>query len=105
MHGRECALDAIGGWSQVKIQITPKLELNGVVSQDNAYAGDVRGFAIDANNFGPILGRNRGALGNFVFRPRSDLLFSAELRRLESFPIYSTSSSTNQVNLAVGLLF
>jgi hypothetical protein len=98
-------LDAIGGWSQLKVQITPKIELNGVVSQDNAYAGDVRGFAINANNFGPILGRNRGALGNFVFRPRSDLLFSAELRRLESFPIYSGSSSTNQVNLAVGILF
>ena len=98
-------LDAIGGWSQLKIQLTPKLELNGVVSQDNAYAGDVRGFATDANNFGPILGRNRGALGNFVFRPRSDLLFSAELRRLESFPIYSGSTTTNQVNLAVGILF
>jgi len=98
-------LDAIGGWSQLKIQITPKLELNGVVSQDNAYAGDVRGFATDAKNFGPILGRNRGALGNFVFRPRSDLLFSAELRRFESFPIYSGSTTTNQVNLAVGILF
>ncbi len=98
-------LNAAGGWSQLKIQITPKLELNGVVSQDNAYASDVRGFAIDANNFGPILGRNRGALGNFVFRPRSDLLFSAELRRLESFPIYSPSTSTNQINLAVGILF
>lgn len=99
------ALDAVGGWSQLKIQITPKLELNGVVSQDNVYAGNVRGFATDANNFGPILGRNRGALGNFVFRPRSDLLFSAELRRLESFPIFSTSTSTNQVNLAIGILF
>lgn len=99
------ALNAAGGWSQLKIQLTPKLELNGVVSLDNAYAGDVRGFATDANNFGPILGRNRGALGNFVFRPRSDLLFSAELRRLESFPIYSGSTSTNQVNLAFGILF
>ena len=99
------ALNTAGGWSQVKIQITPKLELNGVVSMDNVYAGDVRGFAVDLNNFGPILGRNRGALGNFVFRPRSDLLFSAELRRLESFPIYSGSTATNQVNLAFGMLF
>jgi hypothetical protein len=98
-------LNDIGGWSQLKFQLTPKLELNGVFSDDNAYAADVRGFATDANNFGTILGRNRGMLANFVYRPRSDLLFSAELRRLRSFPVYSNSSVTNQVNLAMGILF
>ena len=82
-------LNAAGGWSQLKFRVTPKIELNGVFAQDNAFASDVHGFATDANNFGPILGRNRGMLGNVVFRPRSDLLFSAELRRLRTFPIYS----------------
>jgi hypothetical protein len=98
-------LDSEGGWTQLKLQLTPKLELNGVFADDNAFAGDVRGFAIDANNFLTILGRNRGALVNAVFRPRSDLLFSAELRRLRSFPVYSDSSVTNQVNLSMGILF
>jgi hypothetical protein len=98
-------LNDAGGWAQVKLQITPKLELNGAIADDNAYAGDVRGFALDQNNFGSILGRNRGALGNVVFRPRSDLLLSAELRRLRTFPVYSSSSMTNQLNLAVGILF
>jgi hypothetical protein len=98
-------LDAAGGWTQLKLQITPKVELNGVIAEDDTFTGDVRGFATDTNNFGPILGRNRGALGNVVFRPRSDLVFSAELRRLRSFPIYSNSSFTNQVNLSMGILF
>jgi len=98
-------LDTAGGWTQLKLQLTPKLELNGVFAEDDAFAGDVRGFAIDANNFGPILGRNRGALGNIVFRPRSDLLLSAEFRRLHTFPIYDADSITNQVNLSVGILF
>jgi hypothetical protein len=98
-------LDDIGGWAQLKLQVTPKVELNGAVSDDNAYAGDVRGFALDTDNFGPILGRNRGILGNVVFRPRSDLLLSAELKRLRTFPVYSSSSMTNQLNLAVGILF
>lgn len=98
-------LDTAGGWAQLKFQLTPKLELNGVFAEDDAFAGDVRGFAIDANNFGPILGRNRGALGNIVFRPRSDLLLSAEFRRLHTFPIYDANSITNQVNLSVGILF
>jgi hypothetical protein len=101
IHG----LDSIGGWAQLKFQLTPKVELNGAVSQDNAYAEDVRGFATDYNNFGPILGRNRGGLGNVIFRPRSDLLLAAEYRRMRTFPIYSSSSMTNQVNLSVGILF
>jgi len=98
-------LNAAGGWTQLKFQLTPKLELNGVITEDNAFASDVRGFATDQNNFGAILGRNRGALANFVFRPRSDLLLSAELRRLRTFPVYSSSSVTNQLNLSVGMLF
>jgi hypothetical protein len=98
-------LDSAGGWTQLKFQLTPKLELNGVLAEDNAFASDVRGFATDANNFGPILGRNRGALGNLVYRPRSDLLLSAEFRRLHTFPVYDSASVTNQVNLALGILF
>ena len=98
-------LDSAGGWSQLKFQLTPKVELNGTFAEDNAFASDVRGFATDGNNFFPILGRNRGALGNVVFRPRSDLLLSAEFRRLHSFPVYSNSNVTNQLNLAMGILF
>jgi hypothetical protein len=98
-------LDSAGGWSQLKFQLTPKVELNGTFAEDNAFASDVRGFATDANNFFTILGRNRGALGNIVYRPRSDLLLSAEFRRLRTFPVYSNSSVTNQLNLAMGILF
>ncbi len=98
-------LDSAGGWSQLKFQLTPKLELNGAFADDNAFAGDVRGFATDANNFGPILGRNRGELGNLVYRPRSDLLLSAEFRRLHTFPVYDSASVTNQINLSMGILF
>jgi len=98
-------LNDIGGWTQLTFHLTPKLDLNAVVADDNAFAGDVRGFATDQNNFGSILGRNRGALANLVFRPRSDLVLSAELRRLQTFPVYSSSSHTNQVNLSMGILF
>jgi len=98
-------LNTAGGWTQLKLQLTPKVELNGVFADDDAFTVDVRGFATDQNNFGEILGRNRGALGNVVFRPRSDLVLSAEFRRLHTFPVYDSSSFTNQVNLSVGILF
>jgi outer membrane murein-binding lipoprotein Lpp len=98
-------LNSAGGWAQVKLQITPKLEANGVYGEDDAFTADIRGFATDAGNFGPILGRNRGSLANLVYRPRSDLLLSAEFRRLHTFPVYDPASVTNQVNLAMGVLF
>ena len=98
-------LDSAGGWTQLKFQLTPKVELNGVFAEDDAFTADIRGFAIDANNFGPILGRNRGALGNVIYRPRSDLLLAAEFRRLHTFPVYDSASITNQLNLAMGVLF
>ncbi|MGO9084802.1 MAG: hypothetical protein ACLQBK_06210 [Candidatus Sulfotelmatobacter sp.] len=97
--------DSAGGWSQLKWQITPKLELNGAFGEDDLFSADVRGFASDAGNNGPILGRNRAALGNLVLRPRSDLVLSAEYRRLRSFPVYEPSLITNQINLAMGILF
>jgi hypothetical protein len=104
-YARLRGLDSAGGWSQLKFQLTPKIELNGTFAEDNVFAGDVRGFATDANNFGPILGRNRGALGNLVYRPRSDLVLSAEFKRLHTFPVYDISSVTNQINLSLGILF
>lgn len=98
-------LDTAGGWAQLKLRLTSKVELNGAVSEDDAFAGDARGFATDANNFGAIIGRNRGILGNVVFRPRSDLLFSAELKRMHTFPIFDSSNVLNQASISAGILF
>jgi prefoldin subunit 5 len=98
-------VDSAGGWAQLKFQLTPKLEFNGTLAEDDAFTANIRGFATDSNNFSPILGRNRGALGNVIYRPRSDLLLAAELRRLRTFPVYSAASATNQLNLSMGILF
>ncbi len=99
-------LDAVGGWAQLKFRLNPKLEFNGALADDNAFAGDIRGFATNGgSNFMTILGRNRGALVNVIFRPRSDLVLAAELRRWQTFPVYSSSSFANQVNLSAGILF
>jgi hypothetical protein len=98
-------VDAAGGWTQLKLQITPKVELNGAISMDDAFTANIRGFATDQNNFGPILGKNRGSLGNVIFRPRSDLILAAELRRYRTWQVYGVSSATNQVNLSAGILF
>jgi hypothetical protein len=98
-------VDSAGGWAQLKWQITPKIEVNGAIAEDDVLSHDVIGFATNQNNYSPILGRNRGALGNVIFRPRSDLILATEFRRLRTYPFYENSSVTNQLNLAVGVLF
>jgi hypothetical protein len=98
-------VDSAGGWAQLKWQISPKLEINGVIADDDVLSRDLIGFAASQNTYSPILGRNRGALANVIFRPRSDLILATEFRRLRTYPFYENSSVTNQLNLAVGVLF
>lgn len=97
-------LNSMGGWTQLKITPAPKIEFNGAVGQDNPFAQDLR-FANALSYLNPYLSRNRGGLVNFVYRPRSDLLLSAEFRRLRTFEINNDSQTANHVNLAMGFLF
>lgn len=99
-------LNATGGWAQLKFRQTEKFEWNGAFGEDNALARDLRFFpAALQGYFDPSLARNRSALLNFIYRPRSDLLFSAEYRRLRTFSILGNSEAAGQVNLSIGVLF
>jgi len=42
---------------------------------------------------------------NYIFRPRSDLLFSAEYRRLRTYEVRGSPDTAGQLGLAVGFLF
>jgi hypothetical protein len=92
-------LDVIGGWSQLKLKATSTLEINAAVGLDNPTTAEVRA----AGN--PSFVQNRGALVNFVFRPRSSLLFSAEYGHLRTLQLNAISNSADQFNLIMGILF
>jgi hypothetical protein len=98
-------LNSIGGWSQLKIKATPKLEFNGGFGLDNPFAGDVRMFAAAQSYLDPSISRNFASLVNFVYRPRSNLLFSSEYRRLVTSRINNDAYAAGQVNLVMGVLF
>jgi hypothetical protein len=98
-------LNAVGGWAQLKYRATDKLEFNAAFGQDNPFASDVRTFT-DAQSYGdPTLTRNQSVFANVIYRPRSDLLFSLEYRRIKTFTIYDENATAGQVNLAMGILF
>jgi hypothetical protein len=101
------ALDDLGGWSQLKVRANSKLELNFGIGVDNPFTGEVRAATpsllyLDGAN---ILFQNRSAMANFIYRPRSNLLLSAEYRRLQSLGLYDFDQSASQVNLMMGVLF
>jgi hypothetical protein len=99
-------LNSTGGWAQLKFQQTEKLEWNAGFGQDNPLARDLRLFPLSQQTyFDPSLARNRSSLVNFIYRPRSDLLFSLEYRRLRTFTIQGESETADHVNLSMGVLF
>ncbi len=99
-------LNVVGGWAQLKFRPTPKLEFNGAFGLDSPFAADVRYFGDQALSYAPpYLTGNRGAFGNVIYRPRSDLLFSMEYRRLRTFNIYDSSYEAGQINMSMGVLF
>jgi len=98
-------LDSIGGWSQVKFKATSRLEINAAFGVDNPTASELRIGDASQAYVGPLLRQNRGALVNFIFRPRSNLLFSTEYRHLQSFDVDNNNNSAQQFNLMMGILF
>lgn len=98
-------LDSIGGWSQFKFKANSKLEFNLAAGQDSAAAGNVRGFVVASGYFPANLTANRSEFANFIYRPRSNLLFSTEFRTLRTFTVANNSDRANQLNLVMGVLF
>jgi hypothetical protein len=99
-------LDSRGGWSQLKFRATSKLEFNAGFGIDAPTSAEVRSAAIsEIYGVGPLMTQNRSGLVNFVYRPRSNLLFSTEYRHLQSYQLYSVNNSAQQVNMMMGVLF
>ncbi len=98
-------IDSVGGWSQLKFKPSARWEFNGAFALDNALAEDLRDFAFGPNNSSSNPARNRGSSVNFIYRPRSNLLFSMEYRRLRTFPMIGSSRAADHVNAMMGVLF
>jgi hypothetical protein len=98
-------LNSVGGWAQLKYRAAPKLEFNAAFGQDNPFASDLRYFSEPQSYGDPSLSRNQSVFGNVIYRPRSDILFSLEYRRIKTYSIYDTNVSAGQVNLGMGILF
>jgi hypothetical protein len=94
-------LDSTGGWAQLKFRATDRLEFNGAFGQDNPQARELRVITEPQ----AALARNQSGFVNFIYQPRSDLLFSMEYRRLRTFYTPDDRETAGHINLSVGVLF
>jgi hypothetical protein len=99
------ALNSIGGWAQLKYRPTNKWEFNAAFGMDNPYASDLKYFPYPVSYGDASLARNQAGFVNMIYRPRSDLLFSAEYRHLTTYSLTDGGNNAGHVNLMMGVLF
>jgi hypothetical protein len=98
-------LDSIGGWVQLKYKPKANFEVNFALGQDNPFASELRNSPATAGYYGQLLSRNFTPFVNFIYHARSNVLFSAEYRRLQTYNLDSNTETANQIGLSVGYIF
>lgn len=98
-------VNSVGGWTQLKYRPATKVEINAAFGMDNPYAKDLEYFQYPYTYAGTVWTRNRSGFANVIYRPRSDLLFSAEYRQIETNSLTTGLSGAGHLNLAMGVLF
>ena len=99
------ALDDVGGWSQLKVRASQKVEMNAGVGTDNPFSREIH-TAISSQNESPIaysytgLTRNRSFYSNVIYSPSAYLLFSLEYKRL--WTNYATGPTDFSDSIGVG---
>jgi hypothetical protein len=94
-----------GGWSQLKISVDATNEFNVAVGVGDRNSGEFAQAAALFPSLQYLAPRNEMLFVNYIFRPRSDLLFSPEYRRLRTYPINGAPAVASQVGIAAGFLF
>ena len=98
-------LDAVGGWGQASYEASSVVQFNAGYGMDNPFSKELRYVAAVQNLFYPRVARNRSAMANVIYRPRSDLLLSLEYRHIVASRIGQATSSIENIGMGVGLLF
>lgn len=102
---RLASIPVMGGWSQLKFTLNSRSEFNAAGGIGARDAGRLRAAAENDPFLVTVPPTNRAFFFNYIFRPRSDLVFSAEYRRFYTNAISRAAGEAGQVGLAAGFLF
>ena len=99
-------LDAIGGWTQFKARFGQLVEANASIGLDDGFANDFHSIVFPPTPTATQLrARNRMAMGNLIFRPKTYLILSPEYRRIWTWPIRGAASTADIFTLSAGYQF
>jgi hypothetical protein len=98
-------LDSLGGWIQLKYRPNAKFEMNFAFGDDNPFANQLRNNPATGIYYGWEWTRNLTPFVNFIYHARSNVLFSVEYRRLQTYNLDSNDDTANQIGVSVGYIF
>jgi hypothetical protein len=99
-------VETVGGWSQWKVHFSPTLEANAGFGIDDAMSSSFDGLVLTpGGNSLQRFARNNSVVGNFIYRPRTYLIFSPEYRHLETWPYNGPANVANIFTMSVGYQF
>jgi hypothetical protein len=98
-------IGVIGGWTQFKYRVNSRNEFNVAAGSGGRNSGDLRSAGVSDSFLLSVPARNQMLFANYIFKPRSDVLFSVEYRRLRTYDVNGPADAANQLGLAVGFLF
>ena len=98
-------LDSTGGWLQLKFKPKPNFEVNFAYGEDVPFARELKLFPASALYYGYSISRNQSPFVNFIYRMRSDVLFSMEYKRLQTNALNGNAYIANQWILSLGYAF
>ena len=98
-------LDSTGGWLQLKFKPKPNFEVNFAYGQDQPFARELKLFPASALYYGYSISRNQSPFVNFIYRARSDVLFSMEYKRLQTKALNNNAYIANQLIMSLGYAF
>ncbi|HEY1579071.1 MAG TPA: hypothetical protein VGF82_18520 [Terracidiphilus sp.] len=89
----------------MKEKLSERLELNAAFGIDNAFASELRQYAVSGGALYQNLSRNRTYTGNGIYSPNAYLQFSLEYRHLESSSVIGSPAGSNIIGLGAGYQF
>jgi hypothetical protein len=92
-------LNTIGGWAQIAVKVTPTVGFNAAQGEDRPFRRDLLHFTQSST-----ISRNQSRMFNVIFRPRTNLIFSLEYRRIRTWRT-DVSEKAQHMNAGVGVLF
>lgn len=94
-----------GGWTQLKLTVTPRLELNLASGFDRSRPQPFQGLLQPPSEEPPSASRNVTGLANVIYQARSNLFFSVEYRRLWTNRLDGRGWLADHLNLGGGIAF